>query len=140
MITEFKMFENSDDKITIILNDVIDYFNSDDDSIRNFIFKLLDYNNKNIVEFDCKKCTMMINGATNFIHSNKHHKGIIRGRGYGFNRDFKYIYLTLTLKRIKYDHDVDTDSPTTIYGYVPDGIKKIVNDINIKREANKFNK
>jgi len=139
MITEFKIFENSEDKITIILNDVIDYFDGDDDSIRNFIFKLLDYNDNNIVEFDCKKCTMMINGVTNFMHSNKHHKGVIRGRSYGFSNEFHYIYLTIILKRIKYDHDVDTNSPTTIYGYVPDEIKKIVNDINIKREAKKFN-
>ena len=139
MITKFKLFENTEDKITIVLNDIIDYFNSNEDSIRNFIFKLLDYNNNNIVEFKCRNCSDMINGTTHYMHLNKNHKGIIRGRGYGFNEEFKYIHLTLTLKRIKYDHEVDTNYPITIYGYIPDDIKKNINDINIKREANKFN-
>jgi len=120
------------------LDDIVDYFDSHEDSIRNFIFKLFNFNN-NIVEFNCNKCTDDINGVTNFIHSNKHHKGIINGRSYGFNYDLKHIYLTLRLKRIKFSHIVDTNSQMTIYGNIPGDIKKIINDINIKRQANKFN-
>jgi hypothetical protein len=138
MITEFKIFENSEDKVTLVLNDIIDYFNCVEDSIRNFIFKLLDYNN-NIIEFECAKCTDMVNGVTHFININRHHKGILRGRGYGFNYDEKRIYLALNLKRIKYYHDVDTNLPMTIYGNIPNDIKNIINDLNLIRSAKNFN-
>lgn len=138
MITEFKLFENSEDSVTLVLNDIVDYFDGADDSIRNFIFKLLPYNN-NIIEFDCKRCTKMINGATNYFHMNKHHKGILNGMSYGFNYDTKKIHLSLDLRRIKYHHELNTDSPMTIYGYIPDEVKKVVNIVNIKRQTNKFN-
>ena len=138
MIKNFKLFENTENRVTIVLNDIVNYFNSDEGSIREFIFNLFNYNN-NIIEFDCKRCTEMVNGTTNFRHINSHHKGVIKSIGYGFDENDKKIHLSLGLKRIKYDHEVDTDSPMTIFGNIDNDIKNIISEVNIKREANKFN-
>ena len=70
----------------------------------------------------------------------KTHKGTIRGIGYGFSEfGDKEIFLTLAFKRIKYDHEIDTHQPIIVYGFIPNETQNIINDINIKRHANKYN-
>jgi hypothetical protein len=71
------------------------------------------------------------------MHSNKIHKGIIYGYGYVFN-GYK-IYLTLHLNRIKYQHEVNTNLPFTIYGEISEHVKNVIDEINMKRNANKYN-
>jgi len=138
MITQFKLFENTGNKVTLTINDIIGYFNGDNESISDFIFKLLEIKN-NVIKFECKKCTEDIKGLNYFMHSNKQHKGVVRGFGYGFNKEFNYIFLTIKLKGIRYKHDVDTNSPMNIYGIIPDDIKDIIDEININKETKKFN-
>jgi len=89
MITNFKIFERQDvdESIihTIILDDMIEYYiqkyqaNYCDSCIREFLFALI-YKNDVKIDFFCKDCTFTgENGATNFAHSNKSHKGIVNG-------------------------------------------------------------
>lgn len=138
MITSFKLFEEIEIKETLIIDDIIDYFNSDNDRIHNFIFSLFIFNH-NVVEFECKKCKAEINGATTYINSHKNHKGIVCGIGYGFDKDSKQLYLSLTLKRIKYDHDVNTEYPIIIHGCLSDEIRTQIQEINMIAHSKKYN-
>lgn len=141
MITNFKIFENIDNETTFILNDLIDYYTTDDkkidtDSLKEFISFLFRWP---IVKFYCKHCTDDINGVTHYIHSKKTHKGKVRGGGYGFNEDNSELYFSLKLNRIKYTHEVDTSKPITIYGNINPIYLNIIDEINAKRDSNKYN-
>jgi hypothetical protein len=78
MITIFKIFESEQKHYDIVKHhthpEIIAY---------NFIEDLMI--NKNIIAFNCKKCTTEINGSKTFINGDKTHKGIISGFGYGYN-------------------------------------------------------
>lgn len=143
--TNFKMFESEENGVTFVIDDLIDYakerpfLKPTKSVIYEFLQKLLLSNNI-IVNFYCKHCTKDINGATNYLHSNKIHKGKIRGFGSGVTTEFENnIYLSIDLKRIKYSHEVDTSQPITIYGKISENLKKIIDEINMKRMSNKYN-
>ena len=136
MITNFKIYENQNVETTFIINDVIDYFNAEEELIKEFLFEIIKFHN--LVKFHCEVCEDYdINGVRNNMHYNKIHKGIICGYGYGFS-DIG-LHLTLHLKRIKYSHEININLPFTIYGELPNDIKKVIGEMNMRRDANKYN-
>lgn len=149
MITNFKIFENDDynsKESTIILDDLIDYYTDKNNNVKlAYISAFLD----NVIKFDvlvkfyCKNCYFYENGVMNYAHCNntnkKTHKGFIRGSGRGYNYDKNEIYLSLTLNRIKYSHEVDTSKPMTIYGKIDPIYLKVIDEINMKKDSNKYN-
>ena len=69
----------------------------------------------------------------------KSHKGIVNAIGLGRYDHDNSVYLSLILKRIKYHHEVEVKLPMIIYGNIPDKLEKIIDEINIKKDANKYN-
>lgn len=135
-----KKYEENNQKVELIINDLIDYYKSDEPSIRSFIHNLYLFlmKNKIIIEIFCNRC-VDINNST--AHSHKKHKGILYGYGYGFKNEYgiKEIYLTFNLKRIKYQHQIDTYNPITLYGNISDDIKKVIDDINFQKSIINYN-
>lgn len=141
MITKFQTFENIETETELIINDIIDYFDGDNKIIYDFIMKLFKFNT--MVKVKCKNCTTMNDNrrivTTIYKYSHKTHKGIIGGVGCVGKSGDKEIFLTLQFKRLKYDHEIDTNQPIIIYGNMPDDVKTIIDDINMKKCAKKYN-
>lgn len=146
MITNFKIFEDTNKETTFILDDLIDYYTDNKNNIKtayitSFINGVFKY--KVLVKFNCKSCYFYNSeGTLNHAHySNGRiiHKGLIQGTGIGFYEHEKKIYLSLTLKRIKYSHEVYTSKPITVYGDINPIYLDIINEINAKRDSNKYN-
>lgn len=138
MITNFKIFENVDKETTFILNDIYEYYDdkyiSKTPYISSFIRNIFKY--KTIIKFNCENCLDYKDGIQLYKHSNKIHKGKILGASSGVGDK---IILTLYLNRIKYSHEVDTSKPITIYGDIDSIYLTVINEINTKKDANKYN-
>lgn len=139
MITNFKIFENVDKETTFILDDIYEYYTDDKyiskkSYISSFIKNIFKY--KTIIQFNCKNCLDYESGVTYHIYSDKIHKGKILGASSGVGNK---IVLTLYLNRIKYSHEVDTSKPITIYGNIDSIYLTVINEINAKKNANKYN-
>ena len=138
-----RLFENDNIETEISVDGIIDYFTKNGKvekvEMQEFIMKLFRWST---IKFQCHSCTFDNEyGATTTAHMNKTHKGKINGFGYGFNDDYghKDMHLKFNLNRIKYAHDVDVSKPIIIYGELPDNVKKIVDEINMNTDANKYN-
>jgi hypothetical protein len=147
MITKFKIFEKEDqfnNEISFSLDELLEYYtiNGDvkRDSIYSFLHSVLKFDN--MIMFYCKYCQYYDNGSLNYAHCNngeKIHKGLIREVSLGFYEYDKKIYLSLTLNNVKYSHEVYTSKPITIYGNIDQAHLNIINEINAKRDSNKYN-
>jgi len=143
MITQFKIFENDNQYTILVINDLIDYYTNDKDIvdaslIYDFIEQLMKF--KRVIEFQCLHCTQDVNGITNYFHTNKKHKGKVRGYGYGLQLvDTENVILNVSLDRIKYKHEVDTNKPMIIYGELEEHLKDVIDEINMNNNIEKYN-
>ena len=142
MITKYKLYENKETTVSFIPNDLIPYFEDKvdlimlpwiGDDIKNLFNKIL---MDSYVEFSCERCREK--GTYNTKHTNKTHKGFIRGWGFGYNYDNK-VNLTLMLNRIRHDHLVDCNKSLTLKGNFSDVELKIINNVNMLSDMKKYN-
>lgn len=138
-----KLFEDGSTETEISIPDVIEYFTKygkvEKQELQDFILKLF---RSAMVKFKCHNCTYdNEHGATASAHMFKTHKGKITGYGYGFQDEYgqKKMYLKFYLNRIKYAHEVETSVPIIIYGDLPSGMEKTVDEINMFMNVRKYN-
>jgi hypothetical protein len=129
-----KLFEGSNDETVFIFSDVVNYYDANEQLIYNFILKIINLNM--MVKFNCRVCKYDLNRTVHYIHYNKIHKGIIKGFEYELS---DHINLDLAINNIKFYHEVNTNLPFTIYGKLPDDIKKTIDEINMIRNIKKYN-
>ena len=144
MITEFKIFENSEDKVTLVLNDLILYYNYNIPKFRKFINSLLVPGT--LVKFNINYG--YDTSVFKFIPISKDYTGIIDQVyectiGYTGTLQHKkeqHAILTLILKNnIEIEYRINGNSSFTIYGDISEKQKDIIKELNLRREANKFN-
>jgi len=145
MITSFKIFENNEIGISFIPNDLISYFENKvelyllpfiDQEIKEFFNKFLLQSN---IKFSCKVCKKRdMDGTEHILHYNKEHKGKVSGYDYIKNKKDS-ISLSINLYRIRNSHEVDTSKPVTIFGEIPEGVKKTIKDLELYLNIYKYN-
>jgi hypothetical protein len=145
MITEFKIFESVDDETTLVLNDLMIYYNNSLTKIRKFIMNLL--KPYTLVKFNIRYG--YDNSKSKFLPIDKDYiKGVIDQVyectiGYTGTLQHKrdqFVVLSLILKNnIEIEYRIDGNSSFTIYGDISEKQKDIIKELNLRREANKFN-
>jgi len=149
MITDFKIFENKNTETTIILNDLVAYYEDKvdlvmlpfiRDDIRDFFNEFL---MNSMISFFCEECSGPggYGWGVQVKHRNKTHKGVVRGYGTGVNTGDvpSTLHLSLNLNRIRHEHLVDTSKPITIYGDLPEDVLEIIDEVNMLSDSKKYN-
>jgi len=144
MITNFKVFENVENETTLILNDLMIYYNGNQNKIKKFITDLLAPGK--VVKFNFNygydnslfEFIPIVEGCTGII--DKVHECTVGYKGTLQHKEKEFVILSLILKNYpNIEYRINVNSPFTIYGNITEKQKIIIEELNLIRNANKFN-
>ena len=144
MITNFKVFENVESETTLILNDLMIYYNRSQTKIKKFITDLLAPGK--VVKFNFNYG--YDNSTFNFIPEVDEYTGIVDHvhdctigyKGTPQRKEKEFVILSLILKNDpNIEYRINVNSSFTIYGDITETQKNIIDKLKLIGNMSKFN-